>query len=638
MLPKTLASVLALAAAIPLGGPQVFRGGVDHVAVDVVVTDAGGRPIADLTAADFAIREAGRVQQIADFRLVSLAPPPLAPVGPPAGPPVLRDVETNAPASRDSRLFVILVDDLHLLTSEIVPVKEQVRRFLSRCSPDDDVALVFVGHSNLSVNFTRDRARLLAALDRAREAFGFGLDPVEQVGQLGGVDFARTAATELRLIARALAGSDHARRAIVYISDGVSFDPGAPLRSAERDSARNIYEDLRDAFAAARRWDVPIYTLDPRGLVTPETAVKGWGPRTPDARQEVMRRVHLQQDYLATVALNTGGLAFFNQSNPARAIDAIVADNSAFYVLGYYPHPFVRDGQFHPIRVSVDRPGAVVRARAGYVAPADRPATATTRQALDDALSSALNVSGLMLRGLATPIAVHGDRTTIWTAVDLDYPSQAGARIHDTVRLAVYGLDADGRVQSTSDHAFAFAGSPHAAGDAPMRLDDVVDVPASVAVVRIAVASDALGTAGSLSVPVVPLKTGRSSVTLGGIVIGYAGPPRLPALHAEAGVAPAPFQPTTRRAFVSTDTLRVFARLSGREAAGATTTLRVRHDTAVAKTVGLSAEPAPAVQGALDLDATVPLVGLAAGSYVLELGVQPAHGDTVVRAVPFTIR
>src|SRR5436190_8304894 len=49
--------------------PQsVFRARVDSIGVDVTVTDKQGKPVTDLKAEDFEIREAGKPQTIDSFR------------------------------------------------------------------------------------------------------------------------------------------------------------------------------------------------------------------------------------------------------------------------------------------------------------------------------------------------------------------------------------------------------------------------------------------------------------------------------------------------------------------------------------------------------------------------------------------
>ena len=325
----------------PLQQP-VFRTGVDYVTVDVVVTDTGDRPIPNLTKADFEIVENGRVQAIADFQYVSVpverrrldASEPLAPEA---------DVATNVPPATTSRLFAVVIDDLHISESDSVPVKRILTDFLRAVSATDEVAIVFVGRSDLSQNFTTNAGRILKSIDRVRDAMGFGLDawarrPGDEAraaaesslaGRLSGhvLSYARSSADTLKNVAQSLAASGHARRAIVYVS-GQSVIPPTTLEG------RTYLEELELAFDAARRSNVPIYTLDPRGLAMPETAVRGWGATDERARAAISENIRIQQNWLSVVAINTGGRAFTNNSDLTWAVNEIVAENGSYYLLG----------------------------------------------------------------------------------------------------------------------------------------------------------------------------------------------------------------------------------------------------------------------------------------------------------------
>src|SRR5688572_24472780 len=56
----------------PADTPQqpTFRGGINFVRVDVIVTDGKQQPVTDLTQADFELLEDGKPQAIEQFRLV----------------------------------------------------------------------------------------------------------------------------------------------------------------------------------------------------------------------------------------------------------------------------------------------------------------------------------------------------------------------------------------------------------------------------------------------------------------------------------------------------------------------------------------------------------------------------------------
>src|SRR5438874_12558514 len=50
----------------------LFRGGINFVRVDVIVSDKAGNPIGDLKATDFDVTEDGKPQKIETFKLVKL--------------------------------------------------------------------------------------------------------------------------------------------------------------------------------------------------------------------------------------------------------------------------------------------------------------------------------------------------------------------------------------------------------------------------------------------------------------------------------------------------------------------------------------------------------------------------------------
>jgi hypothetical protein len=64
---------------------------------------------------------------------------------------------------RHSRLFAIVVDDLHVIETQIILLKEFLPSFIGALTSGDLVALVFVGRSDLSVDFTNDLVALRSA-------------------------------------------------------------------------------------------------------------------------------------------------------------------------------------------------------------------------------------------------------------------------------------------------------------------------------------------------------------------------------------------------------------------------------------------------------------------------------------------
>jgi len=93
------------------GQPPTFRGGVNFVKVDVIVTDAAGRPTLDLRQDDFQVSENGKPQTIEAFKLVKLD----GGVAQTADGPrkaIRNDSDEELEAARDDvRLFAIFLDD-----------------------------------------------------------------------------------------------------------------------------------------------------------------------------------------------------------------------------------------------------------------------------------------------------------------------------------------------------------------------------------------------------------------------------------------------------------------------------------------------------------------------------------------------
>ena len=633
---RSLIAVLCLASAssvLVAQTPQPARkGGADYVAVNVVVTDENRRPIADLSRADFTVTADGRPQTIEDFELVSIAAQSAT-----AGIPSAPDVATNADLTPKSRIFVIVIDDLHLLDSHAAAAKQATLELLKSLAPDDEAAVIFTGRSELGENFTRDRARLTDAADRVITAVSGGLGAALSPAALKA---ARTSAFALRNAAASLAGSSHGRRAVFFISGGSALNLQASSVENELKDAEVLQGDLDAIYAAAHRADAPIYCLDPRGAVTPDTAVRV-KIASADDRREVEHRLRIQQARLTAISAATGGRAIVNAPDVGAAARELMADNGTYYVLGIRPSPLPRDGAFHEVNVRVTRPGVTVRARSGYVAPEPPERTADVSAALDRALSAGVNVTALPLRMFVTPVTASPTGMVAVVSIEVTYPvgSADARKIDDDLHLTIFALDPDATVRATSSRALRFSGTAAAGGSVTFMVDDVIDLPALPLTVRAGVASRALGVAGTVQMSLDIPDPSRGPLTMSGVVLGYTGPTRQAVMSAELLKTYLPLQPTTVRTFAASDTLRVFARFFWH-----TNDETVQVSLAVNGPTPFptqSARNAGQVTGSWHiavLDAGLPLKNFTPGSYTLEVTAALANGQTVKREVPFEVK
>jgi hypothetical protein len=339
------------------------------------------------------------------------------------------------------------------------------------------------------------------------------------------------------------------------------------------------------------------------------------------------------------VAINTGGRAFVDQSNLTQAVEQIVQENGSFYELAYSPNPLASDGRFHDIDVKVSRPGVHVRARSGYVAPGARPDAPTLTETMDAAMASGVNVSGLNLRAVATPLGIGEKGMMTAVTVDLSYPLQVVGphRIDDAVILTVTALDPDGKVKSTISRQLKIAGGAPGAQSVSLLLNEVLELPPQRLTLRVGVASQQLARAGTVQLPIDVPNPGDARLQLSGVSIGVAGSKAL-ALNADILKPVVPFQPTTTRTFAVTDTLRVYGRAFWRDKAEAEVMISIKNVPGTLRQAALSALPGikGGQQGAFD--AEVPLKQLAPGSYLLVVTAQLKGRGVVRREIPFVLQ
>ena len=630
------AGVLSVAVAGQQVRP-VFRSGVAHVTIDVVVTDRDDRPVTDLTRDEFRITDEGRPQTVTEFEFVSV---PLAnrTIDLRAVPALALDVASNAPPPRDSRAVAFILDDLTLTGDLIIPVKRLMTEFLRTLSPDDLVAITYVRRSDLGQDFTYDADRLVRAVNNLPASIG----PPDS-GRLRDTLFV------LKNVASTLGASPHARRAIIYISSGYQ-DPSIMVatRSARIDSQASLgnasavafhAEIMEDAYRHARERGIPIYALDPRGLASPESVFGIGAIQTAERREFLARQIKAEQFFMMSLGSGTGGRGFINNSDLDWAVRQIVEENGSYYLLGYSPSPYDASGKFHDVKIHVTRPGLRVRARAGYLAEKPRPfptSPATLRKALEDGVAG----GDLQLRAFAAAIMPTGRGAGLALTVDVAYPPRPGAaRAEDRLHVAWAALDPDARIRASGTRTLhAPLGETTAF---TLSLHDLVDVPRGKHILRVVVASEALGAAGTVHLPPieVPQLAGRP-LAIGGLVLGVDGaatPVVRVARLDPANAGAVPFPPTTRREFAATDRLHIFARVFAATPSEVQAQVRLIRDGETIRTLAPTLTPAAAAKGAADFRTMLTLADLPAGTYAIELMSQ-AGTERVVRAVGFSVR
>ncbi len=169
--------------------PPVFHAGVHLVTVDVSVLDNDYRVVHGLSAGDFKIFENGVPQKVAAFSEVNI--PDAEGVPGSWNREVAPDVRTNG--ADDGRLVILLLDDAMARADEggmpaatglskeqraalppeamkesavSIATKAIARAVVDRLGPADRAAVIFTFEKQGTQDFTTDRARLRASIDR----------------------------------------------------------------------------------------------------------------------------------------------------------------------------------------------------------------------------------------------------------------------------------------------------------------------------------------------------------------------------------------------------------------------------------------------------------------------------------------
>ena len=146
--------------------PPTIRSRTTLVPVDVRVVDARGNPVTDLTKQDFTVEEDGVRQEIRLFDRVALTARPANGGPPPLRRSIAADDQSQPPATPEARLFLFAFGRGRLQWPD-KGIDSTIKFVRERLLPQDRVAVLAY---NRATDFTTDRARIVATLERFKKA------------------------------------------------------------------------------------------------------------------------------------------------------------------------------------------------------------------------------------------------------------------------------------------------------------------------------------------------------------------------------------------------------------------------------------------------------------------------------------
>ena len=352
-----------------------FVSTTDYVTTEVIVRDARGVFLPNLTIKDFVLLEDGVQQTLTTFVRVQGGRATTQ-----VAEPAARGEGLILPPAKDEqpgRIFAIFIDDRHIQPSNSILTRNLIHKIRDTMLHDGDmVAMVSTGPSSIEEQLNYDIGK--ARFDRVTSRIlANGMTPAEIIAANRTVDGPAGLRHDAHVAFRTaydlldeLAKVKNRRKAFLYVSSGYDFNPyeGARLKAAQGASASpalsgpggqqfadaDLIAQLATLTVAANRANVTFYTIDPRGLIA--------GPAidTTIPIQDFWNQVSKSMTSLRVLGDETGGFCVCNTNDFAIGLRKIDEAMSDYYLVGYTSSNSDQTRLKRTISVRVEKPGATV--------------------------------------------------------------------------------------------------------------------------------------------------------------------------------------------------------------------------------------------------------------------------------------
>jgi VWFA-related protein len=485
---RTLFALLLSSGARAQSDP-VFQSKVNVVLVPVVVRDAAGRPIGNLTKDDFQLFDNGKRQTISSFSVVQRAgaTSKVTIREPEAEPP--RDDGLDAQArgnvGRPKRYVVYVFDDMNGTFLHITAVREAALRYFRRGLPSNDRVAIQTFSRRTTLDFTSDETKIESTLRKLRLRPVLGHGPTASCPDVTYFladliinrddNRALEAVTQQTIVcahvrpdmAKAMAVSA-ARKELLVGEQDIRVSLNA-IKEATQLLARmsgerlivlaspgffagtpDAIHDVGTVLDSAAKVNVTVSTLDARGVDTTGLMEASRGNEESSVERQYYRQSALADEaVLADLAQGAGGTFFHNNNDLVAGFAAVASPPEFSYVLGFSPAALKPNGSFHRLRIRLANHRSFnVQARRGYFAlkPGTEQETAETE--MHDAVFSRDEIKDMPARVQLQLSKSENGGARVTVVVKLDPTSlhlkQVDGRNRDSLTVVSAVFDQDG--------------------------------------------------------------------------------------------------------------------------------------------------------------------------------------------------
>ncbi|WP_263351137.1 VWA domain-containing protein [Acidicapsa acidisoli] len=340
---------LAIAGSFPSAVAQATseaqKGTNRQIDLDVMVTDADGKAVPNLTAQDFTVLDNGKMTAIQAFR-------------------ESRSRETDAATAGDTEV-VVLFDTVNSSLPDVAYARDQVGKFLRQDGGKLAYPVELLAFNGNGVERIAEPSRDGNALAAALEKAGSNLHPIRRSEAFwGAVERLQLSLGTLGNLAQAEARVP-GRKLVFWISPGWPLLVGTQNYPSSRE-LQTFFNAIVAMSNGLREARIVLYSLDP--VRTPGADMLRWNyyrgylKGVPDARRAMAADLALQ-----VLATQSGGNVInFSDKDMWQEIANRVAKAEDFYSLAVAAPSETHADEYHSLKITLDKPGLTVQTRSGY--------------------------------------------------------------------------------------------------------------------------------------------------------------------------------------------------------------------------------------------------------------------------------
>jgi VWFA-related protein len=329
----------ALVPPTPQMAEQAARQDGRHITLNVIATDAQGKPVPGLQQQDFTILDNKQPQTMTSFAAVQ---------GATADPPTE---------------VILLIDTVNTTFQRVAFVRQQVDAFLRRngghLAYPTRLVLFSENGTQIEPEPTRDGNGLVALLDSNKS----GLRIVGRSAGFYGAEERLQLSWKTMDQLIGYAGQKPGRKMLLWISPGWPMLSGPRVEFTSREQ-QSLFNSIVTFTNALRTSQVTLYAVNPLG--SDESVLRT------SYYQDFLNGVRKSQQAnpgnlaLQVLAVQSGGRVLNANNDLTGLLQSCVDDASAYYVMSFEAVPADRADEYHALSVKVDKPGIKTLTNAAY--------------------------------------------------------------------------------------------------------------------------------------------------------------------------------------------------------------------------------------------------------------------------------